>query len=99
MRDVVYEIVRDALDDLNSELGYEELKQIAGDTVLHGGETGLDSLSLVSLIVDVEGRVAQALGRQVVLADEKAMSQKNSPYRTVDTLVDFVVKCLEADRG
>lgn len=67
--------------------------------MLHGGETGLDSLSLVSLIVDVEGRVAQALGRQVVLADEKAMSQKNSPYRTVDTLVDFVVKCLEADRG
>jgi acyl carrier protein len=92
MRTQVLDIVQTAIRDLNVELGYPELEQPSETTALHGGEGGLDSLSLVSLIVDIEGQVASTLGKNVVLADEKAMSQRNSPYRNVGSLVEFIVE-------
>ena len=78
------------MEELNDELQADELRHVNEDTVLHGAEGALDSLSLVSLIVQVESLVASELGRTVVLADEKAMSLRNSPYRSVGTLTDFV---------
>jgi acyl carrier protein len=97
VRDRVLAIVRSAVDDLNEELGYPELENPRDSTPLHGDEAGIDSLSLVSLVVDLEGRVASELGREIVLADEKAMSSRNSPYRTVGSLVDFIVERIGAD--
>ncbi|MCA9752439.1 MAG: hypothetical protein KC591_09625 [Gemmatimonadetes bacterium] len=91
MRERMLEIVRSAVHDLNEELNYPELESPNEATTLHGGEEGLDSLSLVSLIVDLEGRVSDEVGHAVVLADEKAMSERNSPYRTVGSLTDFIV--------
>ena len=90
MREQILDLVRDSVRDLNEELSYPELESPEETTVLHGGETGLDSLSLVALIVDLEGRVGDVIGRAVVLADEKAMSERNSPYRTVGSLTDFI---------
>ena len=49
----------------------------------------------MSLIVDIEGQVGQAFGKDVILADEKAMSQRNSPYRSVGALIDFIMERLE----
>lgn len=92
MRAKILDIVQSAVRDLNVELGYPELAQPTENTALHGGESGLDSLSLVTLIVDIEGQVASSLGKTVVLADEKAMSQRNSPYRTVGALVAFILE-------
>ena len=97
MRERVLGIVRSAVDDLNEELGYDELRNPNETTGLHGNEQGIDSLSLVSLIVDLEGQISAAFSADVVLADEKAMSSRNSPYRTVGTLVDFIVQRLEAE--
>jgi acyl carrier protein len=94
MRQRVLEIVRGAVDDLNEELGYDELRNPNENTGLHGGEQGIDSLSLVSLIVDLEGQISSEFSADVVLADEKAMSSRNSPYRTVGALVDFIVERL-----
>jgi acyl carrier protein len=94
MRERVLDIVKAAVCDLNEELGYEELRQVSEETGLHGNNAGLDSLSLVSLIVDIESQVGSEFGKSVVLADEKAMSQRNSPYRSVKSLVDFIVERL-----
>src|ERR671914_749974 len=50
----------------------------------------LDSLSLVSLIVDLEQRLKDEYGISLTLTDERAMSQKNSPFRTVRSLADYI---------
>jgi len=95
MRDKVLGIVKTAIADLNEELRYPELESLTEETGLHGGDGGIDSLSLVSLIVEIESMVGTELGEQVVLADEKAMSRRNSPYRNVGSLVDFIVEQIE----
>ena len=99
MRDKVLDIVKSAVDDLNQELGYQELENPSEVTGLHGNDGGIDSLSLVSLIVDIESNVGNEFGKEVVLADEKAMSQRNSPYRNVGALVDFIMERLENAEG
>ena len=36
---------------------------------------------------------------EIALADESAMSEENSPYKTVKTLTDYIITLLEADSG
>ena len=62
----------------------------AEETVLFGRGFGLDSLGLVSLIVDIERLLEEEHGVVLTLADDKAMSQKTSPFRTVGTLADYI---------
>ena len=97
MRTAVFQIVENAIAELNRELEYPELDKVTEETCLLGGETGLDSLSLVSLIVSIEEVVQDEFDRPVALADERAMSRKNSPYRTVGALTDFIVEMIGDD--
>jgi len=61
------------------------------------GEGGLfDSMGLVSLVVAVEQEIEDRHGRSIALADEKALSQRSSPYRTVETLADYAAAQLES---
>lgn len=60
------------------------------DTVLLGSGGAVDSLGLVRLILTVERQVEDDFQTAVSLTDEKAMSQRNSPFRTVGTLVEYI---------
>jgi acyl carrier protein len=64
---------------------------VSGDTVLVGKDAVLDSLGVVSLIVEVEQRVEEAHGVSVTLANDRAMSQRNSPFRTIGVLTDHLL--------
>ena len=59
-------------------------------TPLVGGAAVVDSLGLVRLILEVEQRLAESHDVIVTLADERAMSQQRSPFRTVSALADYV---------
>lgn len=80
------DLVRSVLTELSDDLGYEQLRNVGPDTPLFGGDDGIDSLSLVHVVAGVERAAQQAYGRSVVLADERAMSRRSSPFRTAGTL-------------
>lgn len=63
---------------------------------LFGERGALDSMGLVSLVVAVEQAIEEKYLRTVSLADEKALSMKNSPYRTVGSLAEYVAAQLES---
>ena len=94
MREKILTLVRDAVTDLNDELQYETLENPTEETVLFGGDDGIDSLSLVRLVVDIEQRIQEEIGKKASLTDERAMSAKRSPYRSVGALTDFIVEGL-----
>ena len=99
MHDKAFGLVKAAVEELNEELEYESLNNISDTTPIFGGDDGIDSLSLVRLVVELEGSVEQQLGVHVALADEKAMSMRNSPYRSVGSLVELIVAQVEAANG
>ena len=86
-----YDIVLASLQEVFSQNGTPPPDTVTEETVLVGNEPVLDSLGVVQLIVEIEQRVEQGHGISVTLANDKAMSQKNSPFRTVGVLADHVV--------
>jgi acyl carrier protein len=67
------------------------------DTPLMGGDAPIDSLGLVTVIVEVEQRLQDDHGVSVILADERAMSQYYSPFRTAGTLADYALASIDGN--
>lgn len=61
---------------------------------IFGAGGPLDSLGLVNFLADLEYRLAQETGREIVLASERAMSRTRSPFRDVDALTAYVAELL-----
>ncbi len=59
-------------------------------TVLFGKNGQLDSLGLVNLLVIIEQNIEDQFDTSIIIADERAMSQKNSPFRTIGTLAEYL---------
>jgi acyl carrier protein len=87
----VLEIILRALQNLNEELDDGEKFVVDSNLSLFGADATLDSLALVSVIVDVEGDVSAALGRSVSLTDDRAMTQEVSPFDNVQTLLNYIM--------
>ena len=62
--------------------------------VIFGAGGALDSLGLVNFLADLEYRLAEVYGRDLVLASERAMSRSRSPFRDVDTLTAYILELL-----
>ena len=90
MIDKIESVVLGALKELNEELEIEVLDSPTADTKLFGGSGVLNSLALVSLIADIESIISDEFDANIVLADERAMSQRISPFRSVGTLTEYI---------
>lgn len=85
MRNSVEKIIFQALDNLSDEI--LELKTVNSKSQLF-----LDSLALVSLVADLEELLSEEFNKEIILADEKMMSARNSPFKDVESLTDYIVK-------
>ncbi|KQQ94949.1 hypothetical protein ASF77_22095 [Massilia sp. Leaf139] len=90
----ILQIILRALDTVNDEMGPDDKFEVSPTTALFGADAALDSLSLVSVIVDVEGDVSSAIGRAISLTDDRAMSRAVSPFTDVQALTDYIVELL-----
>lgn len=96
-RKAAIELIFDVIDELNEQFPERQLEK-STNTQLLGEGSALDSLGLVSLIVNVEEKIEQRFGCSVTLVDERAMSLSHSPFRTVETFADYIV-ALTNDHG
>lgn len=62
--------------------------------LIFGGAGPLDSLGLVNYLADLEFRISQQFGRDVLLASDQAMSRSRSPFRDADSLVAYLQELL-----
>lgn len=83
--DFIMDCVKQAVESTDSSVSCE----LTPDTVLFGKGGILDSAGLVSLIASIEDGLREKYGIYVSLADERAMSEGYSPYRTVGGLVHY----------
>lgn len=70
--------------------GQHEAAQFTPSSDLFGGDSPLDSMDLVALVVDLEEQVRDVFGNEITLADERAMSQEVNPFSKVESLTRYI---------
>lgn len=91
--DRITDLIWNAIDDVNALLPEDARIARSEDAVLLGAG-GLDSFGLVNLVVALEQQIEDEYGVTLTLADERAMSHRRSPFRSVNTLRDYVAELL-----
>ncbi len=83
------------------EVGYDQENQALieanKDTLLFG--ENLDSIGIVFLVTDLESKISEKLNIDITLADERAMSQKTSPFRSIKTLAKYVQTLIDEEQA
>ncbi|MBB6091655.1 acyl carrier protein [Povalibacter uvarum] len=99
MKDQLLPFIVETARSIAEEQGIDVSKELNDSTRLFGEGGLLDSLALVSLVIAVEQGIEERFGVRVEIADDKALSQKNSPYRTIGSLAAYAAQELEAKKA
>ena len=86
----VVEKILQAIEEINDQLPQKQKLAQSTSTVLFGKDGKLDSLGLVNLLVIIEQNIEDEFDISITIADERAMSQKHSPFRTIGTLAKYI---------
>jgi len=101
MKEDINSLVISCLNELLSEMDEQDQSQIPAldeSTYLFGRKGILDSLGLVTLIVNIEQKLNEDYGTTITIADERAMSQERSPFRTVGSLIQYISLLIEEEK-
>jgi acyl carrier protein len=90
----VTEAIYKALTALNEERHANEQIVINDETCLFGNNSVLDSLSLVSVIVDLETMVSDQFDKTISLTDDQAMGRDPVPFVNVKALRTYILELL-----
>jgi hypothetical protein len=93
LRPAVERVVLDALVLANGSRPWDRQIAVGADAVVYGPDSPLDSLGLVALVIDIEDGLRD-MGYAVELSDAHALSQRQSPFRNVPALVDYILERL-----
>ena len=89
-----------AADCINADLPPDRQLSKTTETPLLGPQSALNSLHLVGFIIGIEREVEDTFGVALTLADERALSMKESPFRTIESLASYIgVLISEAQNG
>jgi len=97
-RKTIENLIITSVKEINEQLPQEQQLGQSTKTVLFGKDGKLDSLGLVTLLVIIEQNIEDEFDVSITIADEKAMSQKRSPFRTIGTLADYIDMLLKENQ-
>ena len=87
---MVQNLIIKSVKEINEQLPQEQQLGLSSKTPLFGSNGKLDSLGLISLLFIIEQNIEDEFDVSITIAEEKAMSQKRSPFRTIGTLADYI---------
>ena len=97
MNEKIKQALINSIEEINLQLENEDQLEKSTDTVLFGENGKLDSLGLINLVVAVEQNIEDEFDVSLTLADERAMSHKHSPFRTIGSLTDYIEMLLKEE--
>ena len=91
MKQQVLKIIYNAIENENRSLAQPINLEEGENTALYGVGGVLDSMSLVSIVIDVEQMLEEQLGLRMTLVNDSAMSPKRSPFQSVSTFASYIL--------
>jgi acyl carrier protein len=95
--DKILTLVFEALKGIAEDQENEALINVTEETRLFG--ENLDSMGIIFFVTELEELISEEFGLDIALADERAMSQKSSPFRSVKILVKYVQELIEEEQA
>lgn len=86
----ILEVIYEVVDQMNAVSPADRQIPKQPEAALYGEKAVLDSLGLVNFVVTTETRLRRNLALQISLTDDRALSQKRSPFRTIESLVEYI---------
>lgn len=95
MQEKILTLILETAKELGEDEEWAVLSDLDAGAILYGEGGMLDSMGLVSLVIAVEQAIEDRFDRSVSLADEKALSQAKSPYRSAERLAEYAASQLQ----
>ena len=95
MKEKIIQVIYTTIDEINQQFDTEEKIDKNINTILFGENGKLDSLGLINLITGVEQNIEDEFDVSITLADERAMSQENTPFKDVGSLAEYIGTLLD----
>ena len=94
-RSHIVQAIFEAIDEFNETQPSENQLEKSESVIFFGRDGKVDSLGLVNLVLAVEEKIRDTFSTEISLMDEKAMSYKNSPFRSLESMTDYIHYSLE----
>jgi len=91
-REQVLKIIIENVKNLVDTYPENQRFNVDENTILFGLKSEIDSLSLVSVIVDLETGFYDSFNIEISLTDDRAMTREISPYDNISVLTDYIVE-------
>lgn len=91
-KETVQKIMLEAFKDISEQVGDIEISKCEDSMKLFGADATIDSLTLVSLIVDLESKLSDAFECEISLTDDRAMTREISPFDTFGSLKSYIIE-------
>ena len=86
----IKKLIYKAIDEINEQLEDDRKVELSDDTCFIGKKACLDSISFVTFISILEELIEEKLDKNIQIVNEKAFSEKNSPFYSVETLCNYI---------
>lgn len=99
MNEEIFKIIGRSVDEINEDLPGDAKISKDPEAILFGKGSSLDSMGLVNLIVAIEQEIEDELDVTISIANEKAMSRKSSPFKTLGALAEYIEFLIEEEKN
>ena len=93
----IKEILKIAIEELNEQLEDNEKIEFSPDIRFIGSKACIDSITFVTLISIIEELIEDKYNKTIHLVNEKAFSQKRSPFYSIETMTAYIEELLKEE--
>jgi D-alanine--poly(phosphoribitol) ligase subunit 2 len=84
------ELIFAAISEVNIQQPPEYQLKLNKDEFLISDKSCIDSLGLITLLINIEEKVSNKFKKNLNLLDEKFISEENTPFKTLGSLASWL---------
>ena len=94
-KEKISDLIIKTLNDLIDTFPEAERFTPNNNTILFGQGSTIDSLTLVSFVVDLEAILSTEFSQDISLTNDQAMTREKSPFSSVNDLAEYIVEIID----
>lgn len=88
----ILDIIYSAIEEVNRQQPPEYTLKKEKDEFLISDKSSIDSLGLITLLINIEEKIKKEFDIKIDLVEEDLIYEKNTPFKTLDSLAKWLEK-------